>query len=69
MRTLTIVIAIAFVAIGAFSPTPASAEPTTTEIGAQAKKTAKVRDCSRVAGGFTGWRAREARRFCRMRQG
>ena len=71
MRALTIVVATAFLGLTALSPAPASAEPMTTEIGAQAKtkRAAKPRDCSRVGRGFTGWRAREARRFCRMGQG
>jgi|SoiMethySBSTD1v2_1073268.scaffolds.fasta_scaffold646713_2 hypothetical protein len=64
MRPLILAISVTFLAVN-LSPAPARAEQTT-EISSQAKKMAKPRDCSRVGRGFTGWRAREARRFCRM---
>ena len=71
MRALALATTMTFLAIGALSPAPALAEPTTTEIGAQAKgmAKAKIRDCSRIAAGRTSYLARERRRFCRMGQG
>jgi hypothetical protein len=72
MRRLALGFAVVFLALSA-SPIPASAEPITTEVGAQAmpsgKAMVKRRDCSKVGWGYTGWRAREARRLCRMGQG
>ena len=70
MRTFAVVFAVAFLAFSASSLVPTGAGATTTEIGAQAKakKVAKPRDCNRGLG-MTGWKGREARRFCRMGQG